>query len=38
MNFMEALLVLLEKFAGEPEVLRAPMKVEFSATVVAGSS
>ena len=32
------LLVLLERFAGEPEVLGPPVKVETSATVVSGSS
>ena len=40
MNFMEtsALLVLLESFAGEPEVLGSAVKVETSASVVTGSS
>ena len=33
-----ALLVLLESFAGEPEVLGSAVKVETSASVVTGSS
>ena len=32
------MLVLLERFAGEPEVHGTPIKVETSATVVSGSS
>jgi len=35
---METSLILLKRFAGEPEVLGAPVKVETSATVVTGSS
>ena len=35
---METSLILLKRFAGEAVVLGAPVKVEISATVVAGSS